>query len=140
MHAAVLVVAPLLEQADVAMRAVFQEVTVGAIYICCCWCGGATSMERLDVATGVHVAEQLEQEKTKCWNWWTTVEDEIYNGRSAQLAMEDEIAAAETGGLLLDWLVQRCRAIGAVVLLLVADYEAETGDLLEEGWFDERRW
>jgi hypothetical protein len=32
------------------------------------------------------------------------------------------------------------RAVGVVVLLLVADYEAETSDLLEEGWFDERRW
>jgi len=31
-------------------------------------------------------------------------------------------------------------AVGVVVLLLVADYEAETSDLLEEGWFDERRW
>jgi hypothetical protein len=39
-------------------------------------------MERLDVATGIHVAEQLEQEKKKCWNWRTTVEDEIYNDSS----------------------------------------------------------
>ena len=38
--------------------------------------------DRLDVATGIHVAEQLEQEKMKCWNWKTTVEDEIYNDSS----------------------------------------------------------